>query len=79
VRKIDYVELEKNKTLSLCNNFKIQQTNVLEQLTLAHSALGVDMLIPYRPKERLVEVIKSTRQDAARDFTWKTGSKNGIS
>ena len=79
VRKIDFVELEKNKTLSLCNNFKIQQTNVLEQLTLAHSTLGVDMLIPYRPKERLVEVIKSTRQDAARDFTWKTGSKNGIS
>ena len=37
------------------------------------------MLIPYRPAERRVEVIKSNRDDASSEYVWITKSKNGIS
>lgn len=77
-RKIDYVELEKNKHLSLSNNFKIQQTKVLKQISEAHECLVGDMLVPYRPPQRRAVVINSSRADNNREYTWVTQSKHGV-
>ena len=68
MKKVDVMELEKTKVLSLYYNFQTQQRHALKHVTSSRDMMKDDLLVPYVHKQRNSEIINSSRGDNARNY-----------